>query len=344
MPKTIKAWEIVSDGGIGALRLNERPLPEPGPGQVIVKVGASSINYRDLSTILDPQARNLSYPSVPNSDCAGVISAVGNGVDGFAVGDRVMGCFFQAWAVGGVTPEAMASALGGAIDGVLAEYVALSQDGLVAVPGHLTIEEAATLPCAALTAWNALMGERPLLAGQTVLLLGTGGVSVFAQQFCNILEVETIVTSSSDDKLARILGLGAGETINYTTEPDWEKAVLDLTAGRGVDRVVEVGGPGTLQKSIAATRVGGTIALIGVLTGAGGTIVPTDIMRKSLNIRGIYVGSRKMFEDMAQAFEIEKLRPEIDQVFDFEDARDAYRKMQDARHFGKIVIRVGDLK
>ncbi|NQU60132.1 MAG: NAD(P)-dependent alcohol dehydrogenase [Rhodospirillales bacterium] len=336
----MKAWEIVSAGGIDALALNDRPMPEPASGQVVVKVGASSINYRDLSTILDPKARNLAYPTIPNSDGAGVISAVGDSVDGFGEGDRVMGCFFQDWADGPITPAAMISALGGAIDGVLAEYVVLSQHGLVAVPEHLTIEEAATLPCAALTAWNALAGDRRIEAGETVLLLGTGGVSVFAQQFCNLLGAKTIVTSSSDDKLARIRGLGAGETINYVSTPDWQKAVLDLTAGKGVDRVVEVGGPGTLQKSIAATRVGGTIALIGVLTGAGGSIVPTDIMRKSLNVRGIYVGSRRMFKDMAAAIEAKKLRPEIDEVFDFDDAKDAYRKMQDAKHFGKIVIRV----
>jgi len=336
----MKAWEIVSGGGIGALALNERRVPEPGPGQILVKVEASSINYRDLSTILDPAARNLPFPTVPNSDCAGEVAATGPNVSRFRDGDRVMGCFFQNWTSGGISPQAMASALGGAIDGVLAEYVVLNEDGAVAVPGHLSLEEAATLPCAALTAWHAVGAGHPVRPGDMVLLLGTGGVSVFAQQFCKILGAETVVTSSNDAKLTRVRDLGARETINYTGTPDWEQAVLELTDGRGVDRVVEVGGPGTLQKSLAAVRVGGRIQLIGVLTGAGGSIVPTDIMRKSITVKGIYVGPRDMFEDMTGVISEHELRPVIDKVFDFDDAPDAYRHMQAAGHFGKIVIRL----
>ena len=336
----MRAWEIVSDGGIEALALNRRPNPEPGPGQVLVKVGASSINYRDLSTIEDPKSRNIPYPTVPNSDFAGEVAAVGLGVERVREGNRVMGCFFQDWSDGPITPTAMASALGGAIDGVLAEYVVLDADGVVAVPNHLSFEEAATLPCAALTAWHALTLPHPVKADDTVLLLGTGGVSIFAQQFCTLMGASTIITSSSNDKLARVRELGAHETINYVDTPDWEKAVLDTTAGLGADRVVEVGGPGTLQKSLAAVRVGGAIQLIGVLTGANGAVVPTDIMRKSITVRGIYVGSRQMFEDMADLIAQRELRPVIDAVFDLVDAKDAYHRMRDATHFGKLVIRV----
>ncbi|MEM1048354.1 MAG: NAD(P)-dependent alcohol dehydrogenase [Pseudomonadota bacterium] len=336
----MQAWEIVSDGGVDALALSERTQPEPRPGQVLVRMQASSINYRDLSTIEDPVSRRLPYPTVPNSDGAGVIEAVGDGVTGFAVGDRVMGCFFQDWEAGAISPTVMASALGGARQGVLAEAVCLDARGVIAMPDGLSFAEAATLPCAALTAWHALVMPEPVLPGETVLLLGTGGVSVFAQQFCRIMGARTIVTSSSDDKLERMRTLGAAETINYRAEPDWEDRVLALTGGLGVDRVVEVGGPGTLEKSIKAVRVGGTVGLIGILTGVAGSVAPTDIMRKSITVRGIYVGSRQMFAAMNQAIATHGLRPIIDETFVFEEARAAYHRMRGATHFGKLVITI----
>ncbi|MBT3305303.1 MAG: NAD(P)-dependent alcohol dehydrogenase, partial [Alphaproteobacteria bacterium] len=334
----MKAWEITSAGGIDALERNERPTPDLKPGQILIRVGASSINYRDLSTIRDPEARKLAYPTIPNSDCAGVVTAVGEGVVGASEGDRVMGCFFQDWDAGGIHAPAMGSALGGPIDGVLAEEVALNASAVLPVPNHLNLEEASTLPCAALTAWHALSADVPVAAGETVLLLGTGGVSVFAQQFCTAMGATTIVTSSSHDKLARIIELGAGHTINYASDPDWEKTVIELTDGRGVDRVVEVGGPGTLQKSIAAVRVGGRIQLIGVLTDPAGMIMPVDIMRKSITVKGIYVGPAQMFHDMAAFIAKHQLHPVIDQVFDFGQAPAAYHAMAAANHFGKIVI------
>jgi NADPH:quinone reductase-like Zn-dependent oxidoreductase len=338
----MNAWEITSAGGIDALEMNQRPTQQPGSGQVLVKIGASSINYRDLSTIRNPEARNLPYPTVPNSDGAGVVTAVGDNVTGISEGDRVMGCFFQDWDAGGISPAAMSSALGGAIDGVLAEEVVLNATAVVPVPDHLSLEEASTLPCAGLTAWHALTADVPVEEGETVLLLGTGGVSVFAQQFCNVLGAKTIVTSSSDEKLARITKMGAGQTINYANTPDWGKTVLEMTDGRGVDRVVEVGGPGTLQKSISAVRVGGRIQLIGVLTDPAGMIMPIDIMRKSITIKGIYVGPRQMFRDMAACITEHQLHPVIDKVFDFADAPAAYHAMAAAGHFGKIVIRIGN--
>ena len=336
----MRAWETVSDEGIDALDLNERPTPEPGPGEVLLRIKASSINYRDLSTIEDPVSRGLKYPMVPNSDGAGEIAALGAGVTGFKVGERVASCFFADWPAGPITPAAMASALGGARPGVLAEYVVLPAGGVVRVPDHLSDREVATLPCAALTAWHALSVPEPLRPGERVLLLGTGGVSVFAQQFCNVMGASTIAISSSDDKLQRMRDLGAAETINYRTTPDWEKAVIDLTGGQGVDRVVEVGGPGTLQKSITAAKVSGTVALIGILTGGKGQVTPTDIMRKSITLRGIYVGSGAMFEAMNRAIAQHELKPVIDESFAFENARAAYHAMRAAGHFGKLVIDV----
>jgi len=333
------AWEIISGDGVDALHLGQRETPIPGPGQVRVRMNANSINYRDLITIEGAGARKLPFSIVPNSDGAGVITAVGEGVK-LKEGDRVTSCFFEEWIAGEITAPVMASALGGPRQGVLAEEVILLEDGVIPTPASLTDEEAATLPCAALTAWHALTLPRPVKAGETVLLLGTGGVSVFAQQFCTMMGARTIVTSSSDDKLQKMKALGASEVINYRTNPEWDAAVLELTGGSGVDRVVEVGGPGTFDRSVNAVRVGGIIGLIGVLTGVSGAINPTPIMVKSITVKGIYVGSRTMFADMNRAIEAHNLKPVIDQTFDFKDARSAYHAMRGAGHFGKLVIKM----
>lgn len=332
----MKAWQIVSDGGIDSLHLADVAVPEPGPGEVRVKIAASSINFRDLMTIKDPVARGLPYPRVPNSDGAGTVTAVGAGVTGVKVGDRVASCFFQDWPAGPCSVDVMNSALGGALDGVLAEEVVLKAGGVIPIPDHLSFAQAATLPCAALTAWHALAEVGRVTAGDTVLLLGTGGVSIFALQFAKLMGARVILTSSSDAKLERARAMGADETVNYRTTPEWQDAVMDLTGGVGVDVTVEVGGAGTLAKSIAATRVGGAIGLIGVLT--GGEINPTLIMRKSLKVQGIYVGSYRMFAEMNAAIGLHRLEPVIDQRFAFDDAKDAYRAMEAAGHFGKIVI------
>ena len=334
----MRAYEIVTPDGIDALSVADRDASEPGPGQICVAVRASSINYRDLATAKNPVPRGISYPRVPNSDAAGEITAVGPGVSQWKTGDAVASCFFQAWQDGPVTTTAMASALGGAIDGVLAEQVILSENGVVAIPDHMSFEQAATLPCAALTAWRALIESGGLKAGETILLLGTGGVSIFALQIAVMHGAKVIITSGSDEKLTRAHQLGAAVGVNYRTNPDWEKVVLDLTDGCGVDHVVEVGGAGTLEKSIQAVRVGGHIALIGVLTSA--RVDPVSIMRKSLRLHGIYVGSRRVFQDMNRAFTLHKLEPVIDRVFPFDRARDAFHYMEAARHFGKIVVSV----
>ncbi len=334
----MRAWRIETTDGIDGLKLAEVALPDPGPGEVRVRLKANAINYRDLSVISDPAARGIPLPRIPNSDGAGEVLATGPGVTGFAPGDRVAGCFFQDWVDGPCSAEAMASALGGALDGVLAEEANLKAQGLVKIPEHLSYAEAATLPCAALTAWRALVPVGRVKAGDTVLLLGTGGVSIFALQFARLMGLRAIITSSSDEKLARARALGAWQVVNYRSTPDWEQAVLGLTGGRGVDLTVEVGGPGTLQKSLAATRVAGTVAFIGVL--AGGQVDPLPIMRKSLTVQGIYVGSRNLFRDMNRAIAAAELRPVIDRTFAFEEAPKAYRAMQAAGHFGKLVIEI----
>ena len=334
----MKAWEIVSDGGIDALNLAERPSPEPGHGEVLVRMRASSLNYRDLMTVQDPVSRGLPYPRVPNSDGAGEVLAVGPGVSRFKPGDRVAGCFFQRWDDGDITADGMASALGGAMDGVLAEEVVLAERGLVAIPDHMTFAEGATLPCAALTAWNGLVERGGLMAGETVLCIGTGGVSIFALQIAVMFGARAVVISSSDQKLARAREMGAWATVNYRSTPEWQEAVLEATGGQGVDHVVEVGGAGTLPRSIASTRVAGHIALIGVLT--GGEINPTLIFRNSLRVHGIYVGSRAMFERMNRAFGAAELRPVVDRTFAFEEAREAFHHLKAAGHFGKMVVEI----
>jgi NADPH:quinone reductase-like Zn-dependent oxidoreductase len=338
----MRAWQIESTEGLEGLKLAELSLPDPGPGEVRVRLRANAVNYRDLSVISDPAARGVELPRIPNSDGAGEVLAVGPGVppgpDGFAPGDRVAGCFFQNWIDGPCTAEAMASAMGGEIEGVLAEERNLRADGLVKIPDHLSFAEAATLPCAALTAWRALVPVGRLKAGDTVLLLGTGGVSIFALQFAVLMGARVIITSSSNEKLAKAKALGAWQTVNYRATPDWEKAVLEMTEGKGVDLTVEVGGAGTLEKSIAATRIAGTIGFIGIL--AGGEVNPRPIMSKSLTVQGIYVGSRNLFRDMNKAIAAAELRPVIDRSFAFEDAPEAYRTMKAAAHFGKLVIEI----
>jgi len=334
----MRAWQIQSMEGIDGLKLAEVSLPDPGPGEVRVRIRANSINFRDLMIVSDPAARGIPLSRIPNSDGAGEVLAVGPGVADFAPGDRVAGCFFQNWIDGPCSPEAMASAMGGEIDGVLAEEANLRADGLVKIPEHLSFAEAATLPCAALTAWRALVSVGQLKAGDTVLLLGTGGVSIFALQFARLMGARVILTSSSDEKLARTKELGAWQTVNYRTTPAWEKAVLEMTGGHGVDLTVEVGGAGTLEKSIVATRIAGTIGLIGVLT--GGEINPRPIMGKSITLQGIYVGSRNLFRDMNKAIAAAELHPVIDRTFAFEEAPEAYRAMQAAGHFGKLVIEI----
>jgi NADPH:quinone reductase-like Zn-dependent oxidoreductase len=333
----MKVYEIREPKGIDHVQLSERPDPAPGYGEVLIRMKAASLNYRDLAVARGAYGRGVPYPLIPLSDGAGEVAAIGPGVTRVATGDRVAGIFMQTWLAGPIHEEYGKSALGGSVDGMLAEYAVLNQDGVVKIPEHLTYEEAAALPCAAVTAWNALVSSGGLIAGETVLTQGTGGVSIFALQFARIFGARTISTSSSDAKLERVKNMGASDCINYKSTPDWDKAVRALT-GIGVDHVVEVGGAGTLEKSIKAVRPGGTISLIGVLTGGDGTINPRPLLMKTIRLQGIYVGSREMFETMNRAISLHKIRPVIDRVFPFAEAVAAYRHLESGAHFGKVVI------
>jgi NADPH:quinone reductase-like Zn-dependent oxidoreductase len=333
----LRLIEIRQAQGIDSLELCERETPRPGPGQALVRVRACALNYRDYMIAKGGPGRIVKMPLVPLSDGAGEIVELGAGAGPWKVGDRVAGCFFADWGDGEITADAMASARGGAIDGMLAEYVAAPANSLVAVPAHLSFAEAATLPCAALTAWHALIEKGGLKPGETVLALGTGGVSIFALQVAKLAGARVILTSRSGAKLARAAALGADELIDTSKTPDWETEARRLTDGRGVDHVVEVGGPGTFARSIKAARLGGHIALIGVLA-QGAQIDPTPIMRASLRVHGIYVGSRAMFERMNRAIAAAELKPVIDKRFAMAETRAAYRYMEAAGHFGKIVV------
>jgi NADPH:quinone reductase-like Zn-dependent oxidoreductase len=300
-------------------------------------VRATTLNYRDLAVATGNYFGGVAQRDlVPLSDGAGEVAAVGEGVSRFAVGDRVAGTFFQTW-VDGKPPRGLA-ALGSPLDGMLAEYVVLDAEGLVAVPQHLGWEQAAALPCAGVTAWNALMVQDRVRPGDTVLLLGTGGVSIFALQFSRLAGARVIITSGSDAKLERARALGADTGINYRRTPDWESAVLEHTGGAGVDHVIEVGGVGTLARSFKSVGFGGQVTLIGVLSGPEGDTNPHGLMFKSARLQGVFVGNRVMFEDMNRALSANGMQPVVDRIFPFDQARQAFDLMAAGGHFGKIAI------
>jgi NADPH:quinone reductase-like Zn-dependent oxidoreductase len=336
----MRVFELRDGFGLEALHLAERPDPRPGPGQILLQMRAFSLNYRDLMVIKGTYNPKQRLPLVPLSDGVGQVAAVGEDVTRVRVGDRVAGIFMQQWLSGEVNEARSRSSLGAQSEGVLAEFVVLSQEGVVHVPEHLTDEEAATLPCAAVTAWHALVTEGSVKPGDMVLTQGTGGVSLFALQFARLCGARVIVTSSSDAKLARVQELGASDGINYKTTPDWDKRARQLTGEVGVDHVVELGGAGTLPGSLKAVRMGGRISLIGVLTGGAGEVNPLPVLMKNVRVQGIYVGSREMFEDMNRAIALHQLRPVVDRVFPFTEVPAALRYMESGAHFGKIVIRI----
>ena len=338
----MRAWRLSDSFGIDRLELEERPERALEPSEVRIRVRAVSLNYRDVLMVDQGVApRGVRLPLLPCSDAAGEVVEVGSDVSRVRVGDRVASIVFQHWLDGDtLVPADYGSVLAGGLDGVLADQVVLHEDGLVHVPEHLSHEEASTLPCAAVTAWQALVTRSRLQPREAVLVQGTGGVSIFALQFAQLAGARVIATSKSDAKLERVRVLGAWETINYVTTPAWADRVLELTDGLGVDHVVEVGGPGTTDESIRATRPGGTVSLIGVLSGLGTRVDPHPIALKGLRVQGIRVGSRAMFEDMNRAIAAESLEPVIDRVFPFEQAPDALRYLQAAQHVGKIVIAV----
>ena len=319
----------------------DRSDPTPGPGQVLIRIRAASLNYRDLAIATGTYVGSaVTRDTIPLSDGAGEFAAIGANVTRFEVGDRVAGAFFQTPPTG--PPFRAPAPLGSPLDGMLAEYVALYEDGVIATPRALSFEEAACLPCAAVTAWNALMhAGKPVTAGDAVLVLGTGGVSMFALQFAQAAGARVYVTSSSDDKLARAKALGATDGVNYQRTPDWDRAVLEMTGGRGVDCVVEVGGAGTLTRSFQALATGGKAVLIGVLSGRGGDVNPYALMAKRANLHGIFVGDREMFQEMNRAIEVNQIRPVVSCLFPFDQALAAYRHYRSGGFVGKVVISIG---
>lgn len=337
----MKAYTIEDSFGLDNFVQTDREVPSVGPGQVRVAMKAASPNYRDLLMIEGQYNPRQPLPLIPFSDGAGEVVEVGEGVERVAVGDRVMPIFAQNWIAGEPSRDKFKSTLGGPLDGVMAEQVVASEQAVVPIPEHLSFEEAATLPCAGLTAWNALCEHGSVKAGDVVVCQGTGGVSTFALQFAKMLGCEAIVTSSSDEKLERAQKMGASHGINYQEQQEWGKVVRELTDGRGADHIIEVGGAGTLQQSLHAARYGGAISVIGVLSGVSQKLNIIPILMHNIRVQGIFVGSREMHENMVRAIAANGMRPVVDEVFDFDDARQALDHMKSGAHFGKVVIRIG---
>jgi NADPH:quinone reductase-like Zn-dependent oxidoreductase len=337
----MKAWQAEQPWGFENFKLVELAEPKPGPGEVLVRMKAASLNYRDLMGVLGMYGRQLPIPYIPFSDGCGVVEAVGEGVTRVAKGDRVSTLFFQNWISGPAKPEARASALGPPIPGAGRELATFNENGVSRVPDFLTDNQVATLPCAALTAWRSLFEDpHPALKpGDWVVLQGTGGVSIFGLQFAKAAGFRTIITSSSDDKLARCKAMGADHTINYKTTPDWGRAVSELTGGHGADFIMEVGGGGTLEQSLRCITVQGHIAVIGVVAGRGAMEnLAGHLITTGAKLCGVFVGSRDMYEAMCRAIEQHRIEPVVDKVFPWTEAPAALRAMQNGEHFGKIVL------
>jgi NADPH:quinone reductase-like Zn-dependent oxidoreductase len=333
----MKAYEIRNVSGTGQLALVDRPKPAPGPGEVLIRVRATSLNYRDILTVKSAIGPSGKPGLIPLSDGAGEVAEIGDGVSRVRAGDRVAAIFTPSWISG---RSGGGEALGGGnTDGMLREFALLHESAVVHIPEHLTFEEAATLPCAGVTAWNALVPVGHIAPGETVVVQGTGGVSIFGLQFARLSGARVIATTGTESKEARLRELGA-EVINYQTTPAWEKRVLELTGGEGADHILDVGGGGTLAHALQAVRAGGFITVIGLLTGMGGEINPLGILFRAAHVVGIRVGSREMFEDMNRAISRNLMRPIIDRVFQFEEAQAALDYLASGKHFGKVCIRV----
>jgi NADPH:quinone reductase-like Zn-dependent oxidoreductase len=335
----MKVYRLDPVGSLDGLKLGEEAEPRPGPREIVVRVRAASLNYRDIKVATGSYPKGVMKPRpIPLSDGAGEVAEVGPGVTRVKVGDRVAAIFSQRWLAGRIDPANGSQSLGGQADGMLAERALLPEESVVAIPVHLSFEQAATLPCAALTAWHALFARGKLTAGETVLTLGTGGVSLFAIQFARMAGARVIVTSGSEEKIARLQAMGVTEVVNYRTTPDWERAVLDMTGGQGADHVVELGGEGTFAKSLRALSIGGGLYLIGNLAGEA-QINPGMILARRACVYGIQVGSREMFEAMNRAIALSQMKPVVDRIFDFKDIQAALKHMESGAHFGKICVR-----
>ena len=340
----MKSYHINKGEGLSGLTIREHDIPVPGPREILVRVRASSLNFRELMIlVLGYYPLPIRPDVVPVSEGAGEVVAIGSNVTRVKVGERVAGAVFPYW-IDGPFAWDYAAQLGGSLDGMLTEYAVLPEEGVVHIPEHLSFEEAAALPLVGVTAWSALTGGRPLQAGDTVLTLGSGGVSLCALQFAKLFGARVIATTSSKEKAERLKALGADDVVNYRTTPDWHVAVRELTGGRGVDLVVEIGGPGTIEQSIKSTRFSGEIALIGSLArdASTSTIPALNVLRAAIagvvTLRSIAAGSRAQFLAMNRAITMHQLKPVIDRVFPFEDAQAAYRYYEDGQHFGKVIL------
>ena len=337
----MRAYQILPGEGIDGLQCVDFPDRELGTGEVRVRVHAVSLNHRDLMVAGGNYLVTVDDPIIPCSDGAGEVVATGAGVTRVQPGDRVVASFFPYWHDGPTGPDRTRHALGGDIDGMLAEDVVLDEDALVTIPAGMSYIDAATLPCAGVTAWNAIFeSANAIRPGDTVLLLGTGGVSILGLQLAKAAGLDTIITSSSDIKLQRAKDLGARHVINYRTTPEWQEEVLRATDGAGAQVVLEVGGQGTVNRSIASAAMGGTVAIIGSVSGAGGDVNPATLMASAKRLVGIFVGSRAMLEKVVRFADISGLQPVVDRVFTFDQAREAFRHMASGAHFGKVVIAV----
>jgi len=336
----MRVFQVENDWAMENVRVGTRPDPQPEAGQVRLKMKASAVNYRDL---LVPQrgygSRMKALPLIMLSDGVGIVESTGDGVTHLNIGDRVCPLFFQSWVNGAPNKKRLSLSLGSEIDGTMAEFMVLSENGVAPAPVHLDDMEAASLPTAAVTAWRALITEGGIASGDKVLVQGTGGVSLFALQFAKMLDAVVIVISSSDDKLARVREMGANETINYRKVPEWGKRAREIAGGEGIDHIVEVGGQGTLPQSLRAIRAGGTISLIGVLSGGTMDLPLGPVVTRHVRFQGITVGNRDDFIKMAAAMTQRKLKPVIDRVFAFEDLRIALDYLSSGKHFGKICIK-----
>jgi NADPH:quinone reductase-like Zn-dependent oxidoreductase len=341
-PATQKQYRAVRSGTEGpfTLKLVDAPVRQPGPHEVLVRVHAVSLNRRDIFLMKGQYPVGPRDSLVPISDGAGEVAAVGSGVTRFRVGDRVAAIFFQSWISGYPSPQVLGSALGGSVDGMLTQFVTLSEEGLVPLPASLSYEEGATLPCAGVTAWNGLFTRGHMKTGDNVLLEGTGGVSVFGLQFAVAAGAKPIITSSSDAKLEHAKQLGAVGGVNYKATPDWETPVRALTGGLGVHQVLEVGGKDSLPHALKALAPGAHVALIGGLGGFGGDIPAMTLMMSNATASGIYVGSRADFEAMNSFIEEHHIKPVVDRTFEFKDVAAAFDLMESGNFFGKIVIRL----
>jgi NADPH:quinone reductase-like Zn-dependent oxidoreductase len=336
--RKLKAIRLSASGDPAGLVTCEEADPVPGRSEVLVRVHAASLNYRDLVILSGQYPGPVKQNGVPLSDGAGEVVAIGPDVTRAKVGDRVSANCQLHWISGPTREEYHSSSVGMTIDGMLAEYVVLHENGLVHLPAYMSYAEAASLPCAAVSAWSALNVYSPLKPGQTVLIQGTGGVALFGLQIARMFGAKVLAITSSDEKAERLTELGASAVVNYREFPDWDRKILDLTDGKGVDKVVEIAGESTIIKSAASTKIGGEIGLVGFVSGFGGGLPPIDILQRSLKIAGMVIGPRESFEDLLAAMARSGVRPVIDQVFPFAEYRDAYRRLESGNHIGKVVI------